>query len=66
MACCALIKHMGWANSITKYLLCMKHIENLFDEHPKINEPFTEMEIYTNFIAALLPKISLAYWATKG
>ena len=66
VSCRALIEHMRWANDATKYLPCMKHMENAPAALPKMNVPFSEMEMCRNVIAALLTEISSAYWASKG
>ena len=60
---------MRWANSVTKHLPYMKHMENSLDALPKIpkmNKPFSKMEMCMNIIATLPLKISLAYWAAKS
>ena len=66
ISCRALIEHMQWANSVTKYLPCMKHMEDSPAALPQMNVPFSEMEMCTNVIAALPQEISTAYWAAKG
>ena len=51
---------------MTKYLLCLKHVEDLPHDLPKMNVPFTELEMCTNVIASLPLSISTGYYAQKG
>ena len=51
---------------MTRYLPCLKHVEDLPDNLPKMNVPFTELEMCTNVIASLPLLISTGYYAQKG
>ena len=53
-------------NDMTKYLPCLKHVEDSPDDLPKMNVPFTELEMCTNVIASLPLSISTGYYAQKG
>ena len=52
-------------NEMTRYLLCLKHVEDLPTDLEKMNVPFTELEICTNVIASLPLSISTGYYAHK-
>ena len=53
-------------NEMTKYLPCLKHVEDSPNDLPKMNVPFTELEMCTNVTASLPLLISTGYYAQKG
>ena len=66
VTCPQLISRLVMMNEMTSYLPCMKQIEDSPDEMPKMDVPFSEMEMCTHVIAALLSDLSVVYWAAKG
>ena len=48
-----LISRLVMMNEMTSYLPCMKHMEDSPTEMPRIDRPFSEMEMCTHVIAAL-------------
>ena len=53
-------------NEMTRYLPCLKYVEDSPSDLNKVNVPFTELEMYTNVIPSLLLSISTGYYAQKG
>ena len=53
-------------NEMTKYLPCLKHVEGSPADLPRMNVPFTELEMCTNVIASLPLSIATGYYAQKG
>ena len=66
VSCPQLISRLMQLNEMTSYLPCMKQMEDSPPEMPKMNVPFSELEMCTHVIAALPIDLSVAYWATKG
>ena len=52
-------------NKITKYLPCLKHMEDSPVNLPKMNVQFTKLEMCTNMIASLPLSISAGYYTKK-
>ena len=61
-----LLSHLTVLNEMTRYLPCLKHIENLPSDLKKMNVPFTKLKMCTNVIASLPLLISTWYYAQKG
>ena len=53
-------------NEMIEYLPCLKHVEDSPADLPKMNEPFTELDMCTNILSALPVKMTVAYYASKG
>ena len=66
VSCPQLISRLMQLNEMTSYLPCMKQMEDSPPEMPKMNVPFSELEMCTHVIAALPVDLSVAYWAAKG
>jgi hypothetical protein len=61
-----LLSHLTVLNEMTRYLPCLKHVENSPSDLKKMNVPFTELEMCTNVIASRPLSISMEYYAHKG
>ena len=66
VTCPQLISRMVMLNEMTSYLPCMKHMEGSPAEMPRMDVPFSELEMCTHVLAALPVDLTVAYWAAKG
>ena len=53
-------------NTMIPYLPCLKHMEGSPTDLPTMNIQFSKLEMCTNLISVLPPKMSTAYYASKG